>query len=177
MNILEDLGLKYKTDKIGKHNYLPVYYDLFKDRRNEVKKVLEIGIAEGSSLYMWRDFFPKATIYGADNLPQRVANLTGLDRIQLYLVDQSNDLQLRELIKQTGEDLDLVIDDGSHVPEHQFFTLNQLSPYLDEDCVYVIEDVADPSVFEKIKRLPGGWDCKLVRVGKRYDDQLIICQK
>lgn len=177
MDTLSELGIKYGTDKIGKHNYLPVYYDLFKDRRNSVEKVLEIGIAEGAGLFMFRDFFPKATIYGADNVPQRVVNLSGLDRIQPYLVDQSNELQLRELIKQTGEDIDLVVDDGSHVPEHQFFTFHALSPYLDEDVTYVIEDVSDPSIFDRIERLPGGWKCEMVVVGKRYDDRLIICQK
>src|SRR3990172_4410475 len=101
MDELSKLGIKYGTDKIGKHNYLPVYYDLFKDRRNEVKKVLEIGTAEGASLFMWRDFFPNATIYGAEIDPKRVKLMEGQERINVFECDQSFEIELKELLEKT----------------------------------------------------------------------------
>src|SRR5512135_143176 len=76
-----ELAFRYGTDKcpqIG-HQYTPFYYELMKDRRELVKKVVEIGIGypgclrekgfhyyTGASLRMWRDFFPNAHVYGAD---------------------------------------------------------------------------------------------------------------
>jgi hypothetical protein len=73
---LSELAFKYLSDKCPqiKHSYTPFYYDLLKDKRNSIKKVLEIGIGSveestkwrpyraGSSLIMWRDFFPNAQI-------------------------------------------------------------------------------------------------------------------
>ena len=173
MNELEELGLKYGTDKIGKHNYLSVYYDLFKDKRNEVKKVLEIGVGEGAGLFMFRDFFPNATIYGAEIDPRRVASLQGQGRIEVFEVNQASQDDLINLINQTDGDIDLVIDDGSHDPADQVYTCLQIFPALNKGSIYVIEDVADSTIVEKLSR----YNPKLVRVGKRYDDQIIICQK
>ena len=174
MDDLSKLGLKYGTDKIGKHNYLPIYYDLFKDRRNEVKKVLEIGVAEGAGLFMFRDFFPNSTIYGAEIDKERVDKLQGLERIEVYELDQSKEYELDFLTKLIGFDFDLIIDDGSHKPEDQLSTCKELFSTLDEGSIYIIEDVADDSVFSK---LPTHWNRGLKRVGTRYDDQLIICRK
>lgn len=187
MNKLEELGIKYGTDKIGKHNYLPVYYDLFKNRRNKVKKVLEIGVGEGAGLRMFRDFFPNAIIYGADNDPKRVF----VDPpIQVFMCDQSRITAISNLLVKTGLDLDLIIDDGSHKPTDQFHTFytifsilkkglsgvhEGLGEKLLDNLVYIIEDVSDESIFLPIKKeYP---QAEMIKVGKRYDDRLIIIKK
>src|SRR3990167_5025089 len=170
MDTLSELGIKYGTDKIGKHNYLPTYYELFrnKSKRRKVKKVLEIGVAEGAGVRMFRDFFTNATIYGAEIEDGRIFSE---DRIQIIKCDQSSFKDLLNLVDTTGRDLDLVIDDGSHVPEHQLYTCLQLLPLLPKGSIYIIEDVADEEVF---KGIPDTWNKKMIRVGKRYDDRLII---
>lgn len=171
MDTLSELGLKYGTDKIGKHNYLPIYYDLFKDRRNEVKKVLEIGVGEGKGLRMFRDFFPKAMIFG---LEIDVDRLFQEDRIDVIYCNQSDKNDLLYGIGCIGTDIDLVVDDGSHKPEDQVFTFNVIFPNLNEGAIYIIEDVADENVFNLL------FECKkkeIKKVGRRYDDRLIICRK
>src|SRR3990167_2622993 len=142
MNDLEELGIKYGTDKIGKHNYLPVYYDLFKDRRNEVKKVLEIGIGEGAGLFMFRDFFPNATIYGAEIDEKRIFKE---ERIEVFNFDQGKVVDIYNSIDILS-DMDLVIDDGSHNPLDQIFTCYGIMPFLKAGAIYVIEDVADTNI-------------------------------
>lgn len=173
MNKLEELGLKYGTDKIGKHNYLPVYYDLFhnQSKRRKVKKVLEIGVAEGAGLFMFRDFFPNATIYGAEIDQARVDALQGKERIEVYKCDQSNPEDLVSLFVKIRLDIDLVIDDGSHKPEHQVYTCLSILPSLDKGAIYVIEDVADESIVKEIEKF---YKPEVIRVGKRYDDVLVI---
>lgn len=174
MDQLTELAIKYGTDKWGKHHYTPMYYEMFKDRRNEIKKVIEIGPAEGAGIFMFRDFFPNATIYGAEIDRKRVSNLQDIERIRVFECNQSSEDDLINLMNEIGSDIDLVIDDGSHKPEDQINTCRSIFPSLDKGAVYVIEDVADESVFSK---LPTHWNRKLIRVGTRYDDQLIICQK
>ena len=173
MDSLSKLGKKYGTDKIGKHNYLPVYYDLFKDRTNEIKKVLEIGVGEGAGLRMWRDFFPKAVVYGAEIDLHRVTALMDEDRIHVHPCDQSKEADLNDFVRLTGKDLDLVVDDGSHKPEDQVFTALYFLPLLKEGAIYVIEDVADLNILAEFEE----YVAMIKQCGKRYDDRLIIIQK
>lgn len=170
MDTLSKLGKKYGTDKIGKHGYLPVYYDLFKNRskRHRVKKVLEIGVGEGAGLRMFRDFFTNAMIYGADNDGNRIFKE---DRIEVIPCDQSNKEDLIMLFDIIGTDIDLVVDDGSHKPKDQVYTCMSVMPILKKDCIYVIEDVADLSILEPISK---EYATNTVECGERYDDRLII---
>ena len=168
MDKLTQLAIKYGTDKWGKHHYTPVYYDLFKDRREAVRKVVEIGVGEGASLRMWRNFFPNAMTYGAEIDEGRV--FTEL-RIKVIKCNQTSQDDLISLFNETGSNIDLFIDDGSHRPTDQLYTCLEVFPNLNRGAIYVIEDVADTSVLFK---LPTRWNCQMVKVGKRYDDRLII---
>jgi hypothetical protein len=180
MEILQDiietplckLAFKYGTDKCPKirHSYTPFYYELFKDRREKVKKVLEIGIGfkrnnrgkqyefyqVGGSIMMWRDFFPNAEVYGIDIVP---STLIKGERLHTYLCDQSSKEQLEDLIKKIGSDIDIVIDDGSHIHQHQVFTTRVLMPLLQKDVIYLIEDV---EYTETVPKRLGNYNCMTV---------------
>lgn len=164
---LTKLAIKYGTDKWGKHHYTPVYWDLFNKRRSDIKKILEIGVGEGPSLRMWRDFFPNAQVYGAEIDEKRIFKD---DRIEVFKCDQASKSDLESLIKKTGSDIDIVIEDGSHIPFHQIFSCLTLMPLIKNDAVYIIEDVASPEILTQLE----GYFCKMITVGKRYDDRLII---
>ncbi len=179
LTLLDQLALKYGTDKFGKHNYTQVYSELFPEHaRDLVKKVLEIGTAEGAGLYMLREYFYNATIFGAEFDQHRVDLMKETNRIQVYQCDQSSSRDLKFVIHHTGGDLDLVIDDGSHIPQHQLFTCLELMPLLSNQVVYVIEDVSKQGadwIFENI--INAGYPARMVRVGTRHDDQLIIVRQ
>jgi 8-demethyl-8-alpha-L-rhamnosyltetracenomycin-C 2'-O-methyltransferase len=165
------LALKYGADKAPqiKHGYTPFYYGLFKDKRESVKKVLEIGAGEGASLRMWREFFPNAMIYGADNQDNRLFEERN---IKVIKCDQSRGNDLRLLIAIIGFDLDLVIDDGSHRESDQFFTCLTLMPWLNKNVTYVIEDVDKES--KPSTKLLKKYDWIILEFGKRHDDRVIV---
>lgn len=167
MDPLTLLAKRYKTDKWGKHHYTPIYHDLFNDRRHEVKKVIEIGIAEGAGLRMFRDYFINAKVYGAEIDPNR---MVVEERIESMVCNQSFGMDLTDLVAYTGPDIDLCVDDGSHDPEDQVFSCLTLMPLLKKGVVYVIEDVSEPSIIGKLAK----YDLKLITAGKRYDDRLVI---
>lgn len=179
MTLLDKLAVKYGADKFGKHHYTEIYSELFPEHaRDLVKKVLEIGTAEGASLYMWRDYFCNAQIYGGELEQNRVDLMRGQDRIQVYQCDQSLTEDLEFLINHTGWDLDFVIDDGSHMPHHQLHTCLTIMPLLWKNAVYVIEDVDHPlAEFIYFKIIEAGYPARMIRVGKRHDDQLIIVRQ
>lgn len=170
---LTKLAQKYKADKWGKHHYTPVYYELMKDKQNEVKSVFEIGTAEGASMFMWRDFFPNAMIYGGDNVPSRVELFKNEARMKAYLLDQGKLADIYNVlpIMMTA---DLIIDDGSHRGADQLFTFLAIAPYMKAGAVYVIEDVADTDIIPFITE---NYYVEVKEVGQRYDDRLIIFKK
>lgn len=188
------LAQKYGTDKSPwisdeswGHNYSPVYYERLKDKRKTFKKVLEMGVGMGksmpqrvrrlphyilgASLYMWRDFFPNAQIYGADILEECVFKK---DRIETFLCDQGKKEDLENLIKKTGTDIDLFIDDGSHMPEHQIFTCLILKPLLKKDCIYVIEDVRHREIQIEIEKAGYKVEYQMFRQKHGFDDRLFF---
>lgn len=144
MTPLCELALKYKTDKCPqiKHAYTPYYYELFKDKRESVKKVFELGIQTGASLRMWRDFFPNAEIYGADINPK---TLFQEERITTFLLNESLEKDWDNVFSKTGTDFDIFIDDGLHHPGYQVRVLKILTKKL-KGLDYIIEDVKQPQL-------------------------------
>jgi len=181
--MLCNLALKYGSDKCPqiKHHYTEYYYDLLNNRRKFVHKVIEIGVGSpktmnnypnyktGASLYMWRDFFPNAQIYGADILPELVFRD---DRVETFQCDQTLQKDLKRLIKMTGPDIDLFIDDGSHRPQDQVFTCLAVMPLLKQDVIYAIEDAYDLGIIEKFKY----FDCQYQKFKHKssWDDRIIV---
>ncbi len=174
MDELAKLAVKYGTDKWEKHSYIPTYFDMFNKIRFSVKKVLEIGILEGASLFMWRDFFPNAQIYGIDVNEECIKLMEGEKRIKAFKYDQTSTEDLHELIDKIGSDLDIVIDDGSHVQKHQYNTCLTLMPLLNKDVTYIIEDVRVARNI--IKRIKNHYDYEELgfHKGRRHDDRLIV---
>ena len=135
--------------------YTPLYHELLKDRR-DIKKVLEFGIGypatmqntisrmglteykTGASLYMWREYLPLAEIYALDNKPEIFIHD---ERIHSFYCDQASEESFRKVIGQIGADFDLIVEDGSHVPEDQIRSVKMLMPILKTDGIYIIEDV------------------------------------
>ena len=165
-NLLEELGAKYQPSK-RIHDYLRHYWSHFRDIRLDVKSVLEIGIQTDRSLRMWEDFFPNATIYGIDIDP--LCRRFEGGRRRVFIGDQGVPAFLRRVADVAGE-FDIVIDDGSHIVEHQLRTFDVLFPSVSVNGSYVIEDVGvgvDPSLrtvnalkrlIDKIMYWPPGFD-------------------
>lgn len=135
---------KYRTDKgsIGgawpAQNYTEVYEYFLLPIKNSARKICEIGVYAGASLYMFRDYFPNAVIYGIDILDTSRLNS---DKIKTFIADQSNRTQLKEFIKTHGGEFDLILDDGGHSMNQQQISFGYLFKYLKSGGYYIIEDV------------------------------------
>jgi hypothetical protein len=106
--------------------------------------VLEIGVGGyeyselgGSSLRMWRSYFPKSRIVGIDIYDKRHFSE---DRIDIRQCDQTDEDALKRLCQEYGG-FDIVIDDGSHFNGHVIQTFEVLFPFLRPDGIYVVEDL------------------------------------
>ncbi|MEM7193896.1 MAG: tetratricopeptide repeat protein [Pseudomonadota bacterium] len=137
IDALTVLGKRYGTDKV-QHGFTNFYSEHLEPHRDRITKVLEIGIFNGSSLLMWRDYFSNANIYGIDIL---VPELENADRISMHTVDQRNPDDLTAFAEFAGSGFDLIIDDGGHTMSQQQISLAYLFPHLKSGGVYIVEDL------------------------------------
>lgn len=140
---LTALAQQFKTDKWGAHRYTPHYQHHLQHLRRRPVKLLEIGIGGysregqgGASLRMWKEYFPCGQIFGLDISDK---SFVEEDRIRAFQGDQSDPVLLAQIVAETGT-LDVIIDDGSHVPEHVIASFRTLFPLLAGDGIYVVED-------------------------------------
>ena len=136
-------------------HYIPIYDELFSKYRNKTKlNFLEIGVCKGGSLNMWRKYFgPDATIYGID-IDEECIKFDNNDG-QVRIGSQVDFNFLDDVFSEMGE-IDIVLDDGSHQMKHVTETFNHLFPKINNDGLYVIEDLH--TAFWKI--YGGGYNSK-----------------
>jgi len=105
--------------------------------------LLEIGVGGyedphlgGNSLRMWKKYFPKGTIFSID-----IYEKSSLEekRIKIFQGSQIDKEFLSSVLRVTGE-LDMIIDDGSHMNNHVIESFKILFPELKDGGIYVIED-------------------------------------
>lgn len=136
---------EYFKNKTGKTiskwtHYFWVYEKHFAPLRDKPIKILEIGVLNGGSLEMWREYFHKDTlIVGIDINPNCKEHEQADQNIFVRIGDQSDEKFLQSLIDEFGE-FDLVIDDGSHHVDHVKKTFEYLYPRIAADGVFFIED-------------------------------------
>jgi hypothetical protein len=136
---LEEISKQYQSDKGSVyHNYLEIYEKYFSKFRNNLENFLEIGLWQGDSIRMWRDYFTTGNLVGADILD---LSHVVLSNTQIHICDQSDRDQLNDLVKKTFNEFDIIIDDGGHWQHQQQITLGYMFPYLKSGGVFVIEDL------------------------------------
>jgi len=132
-----------KTDKGTGHNYIQKYYnDLFTPIKDNDITLLEIGIADGKSIKLWRNFFTKATLYAIDKV-ERVEGI--IDKINKEMHNTTAFLMdaytIDALNQFKDESFDYIIDDGPHThPSHLFVVQHYISK-LKRGGRLIIEDV------------------------------------
>lgn len=140
---LEELAIKYGTDKQCKvgHGYTTYYEKYFEPIRFNNINLLELGVREGWSMYLWNEYFPNANIYGLDN------NLEGLcpthfnsSRIHFKICSQTDSDVIIKWLNDIDE-FDIIIDDASHISKLSIESFNILFPLLKIGGLYIIEDL------------------------------------
>jgi hypothetical protein len=120
-------------------DYLDIYHRYFASFRGSDVVFLEIGVSEGGSLDMWREYFgARATICGIDIDPLCA---TRVDEPNIVRIGSQDDpVFLDTVIAEMGRP-HIILDDGSHVARHQAASFRHLWPSLRTGGIYVIEDL------------------------------------
>lgn len=120
-------------------NYFSIYDSCMGHLVNTDASLIEIGVQHGGSLDMWRNYLgPRARIIGVDI--NEGCRQSADSRTQIFIGDQSDVSFLAELSNSVGE-VDVIVDDGSHIPSHQRATFERLFyDNLKDGGFYVVED-------------------------------------
>lgn len=169
------------TDKIISHSYDKVYDELFQSYEHSCRTLLEIGFASGFSLVSYAEYFKQAVIYGIDIQDKRHNIVKACPNINVYIGDATKE----ETIKAFPFEFDIIVEDGSHLPEHQIQHFKDYSVYVKSGGVYVIEDVHENNymnVYHSILPIAtqNKFTCEIVDLRQfknRFDDIVIVCKK
>lgn len=131
------------TDKQSNHNYGDAYDSLFRRwTRNDVRLMMEVGVADGSCLLAWREVFPNATIVGMDIHRSEKAEGIGMgfppDRIEFHLGDQRSRADLERAVNNRR--FDIIIEDATHKLADTLVTLYYLWPHVAPGGMYIVEE-------------------------------------
>lgn len=150
-----DKGTEGPSPEWGAHNYTDVYEAYLEPLRDAPISLLEIGLGVsgkrwrskivhgrntgGASVKMWRDYFPRARIYGID---VNDCSFLDDDRVSTFVADQGDVEDLRAFTEATdGIGFDVIVDDGSHRPDHQQLSLGYFLDFLEPGGLYFVEDL------------------------------------
>lgn len=137
---LDAIALDSGADKGSNyHNYTEVYSKYFAPFIDKPIKFLEIGIYRGASAKMWEKYFKKAELHFMDITFDAVEYQS--DRSHYHLCNQENTQDLASLIKSTGGNFDVILDDGGHMMTQQITSFVTLFPHIKSGGMYIIEDL------------------------------------
>jgi hypothetical protein len=140
MKSTRDIFVKLKHQGHKWENYFEIYDKWFPQFIGKHPHLLEVGVAHGGSIEMWLKYFDNdVTIHALDiNKDFLDVKFDGAD-VRYSCVDQSSHEHWDAYLKDNPK-FDIIIDDGSHVMEHQIVTLNRLFRHLNDGGIYIIED-------------------------------------
>jgi len=161
---------KYFIENTSTINKLEHYFDIYDRHFKRYKRtdvcIVEIGVAHGGSLQMWKDYFgADAKIYGVDIDP----NCKRLEEKQIkIIIGNQADRQFLKSVADTIPRIDILIDDGGHKFDQQINTFEELFPHIDKEGIYLCEDLHT----SYLSRFGGGYQKKgsFIEYSKNFID-------
>lgn len=119
-------------------HYFDIYEKHFSRFRGKSPVMLEIGVFGGGSLEMWREYFGSGTrIIGLDINPD--CKKHEQDSIEIFIASQDDPAIIEQIITKYPN-IDIVLDDGSHINQHMVSTFELLYDRINPKGVYMVED-------------------------------------
>ncbi len=120
-------------------HYFEIYDNFFKRYKNQAVTILEIGVYQGGSLNMWRNYFGQnAEIYAIDINEECKQFET--DNTKIFIGSQE-DRNFLKLVKSKIPKVDILIDDGGHSMSQQIVSFEELYDHIKDDGIYLCEDL------------------------------------
>jgi O-antigen biosynthesis protein len=120
-------------------HYLDIYEKHLSQYVGSDCRILEIGVAQGGSLEIWRKYLgEKAKIIGMDINPLCKSFESKNTKI---VIGSQEDRDFLRKLKNTEEKFDVIIDDGGHMMKQQIITFEELFDHVVDGGLYICEDL------------------------------------
>ena len=139
MDLKEAFDSRHRGAMIKADHFFDIYDSHLSHLRDEKLKILEIGVYNGGSLYMWKNFFPNSEVVGIDIDPYTKRWEEKDMNVRVHIGDQCDLNFLQKIVDKEGP-FDLIIDDAGHENDQIITSLDFLFNHLNEGGVYVVED-------------------------------------
>jgi methyltransferase family protein len=135
---LRSIFMKLENRSIKWDTYFPAYESLFGSFVGRKATLVEIGVLNGGSLSMWREYLgPQARIIGIDNNP--VAKRLVEQGFEIFIGDQASPEFWKSFFAQVGP-IDVLIDDGGHTNRQQIVTVDAVVENVNDGGRVIVED-------------------------------------
>jgi len=119
-------------------HYFDIYERHFERFRGKAPVMIEIGVFGGGSLAMWKEYFgPGCRIIGVDIDPKCKAHEA--EDIEIFIGSQDDPALLDSIFAKYPQ-VDIVLDDGSHMMQHMIASFELMYQRLKPNGVYMVED-------------------------------------
>jgi hypothetical protein len=175
-----------KTDKNTVHSYIELYEKLLCSQKESAKNVLEVGIYNGGSIKLWKDYFANAHVHALDILPSEDIweQIKNDERITLYTsTDAYNENIFKTNFLDTGLKFDFMLDDGPHTLDSMIKFIELYSQIMTDKGILIIEDVQRMEWIDTLKKAVSPELQQYIKVydlrqnKNRYDDIVFTIDK
>ena len=136
-NFLE-IFKKVKFRSLKHSNYFDIYDEVFEKYKDKKITLVEIGVTNGGSLMMWREYFgDNANIIGIDFNPS--AKKWEDYGFKIFIGDQSDSNFWSNFFSEVGK-IDILVDDGGHTNQQQIMTFDSCYKNIKDDGIIFFED-------------------------------------
>ena len=119
-------------------HYFDIYERHLERFRGKSPVMLEIGVMGGGSLAMWKEYFgTESLIIGIDINPD--CKQHEADGIEVFIGSQDDPALINQIFSK-HPNIDIVLDDGSHMMPHMISSFELMYERLNPNGVYMVED-------------------------------------
>ena len=145
-----EAGSKYSTDKspysvgtVHRHAYTAAYDLLLSPLKEKAIVFGELGILDNASIKMWRSYLPQAALYGFEFFDERIekARNDSVANTTYINADVSSVESLRVAFASAGRLFDILIDDSTHLFDHQINFVEAAVDFVCPSGLIIIEDI------------------------------------
>ena len=137
-NSIKDLFQKSEHSSIKLEKYFDVYEEYFSKFKGTNITFVEIGVFNGGSLKIWKDYFgSKSRIIGID-INQECKKFAS-DGIEIHIGNQSDPIFWENFFNKVGN-VDIILDDGGHTNLDQIITTVKCVDKINDGGIMMIED-------------------------------------
>ena len=154
-------------------HYFPIYEQWFSPYRGKEIVFVEIGVQNGGSIQMWRDYFGKdAKIVGVD-IEANCKQFEDANNNIFVEIGSQEDPDFWRAFREKYPRVDILLDDGGHLSNQQIVTFREMFPHIKDGGLYMCED-CHTSYWDLVVTKTETGERKLLQHGGVGDDGTFI---